>query len=111
LPCKFSNARDALERIKNDGIYEVSPLPATSTNGKPIVPSEYEKRLAGAVVLVRATLVNDFFGKRHQFYADIESISVLRAPTSFTSSSPSKSPSKKMRFEVPSFVSESRKMI
>jgi hypothetical protein len=74
-PCKFSNARDALEHIKNDGIYEVSPLPATSTNGKPIVPSEYEK-LAGAVVLVRATLVNNFFGKRYQFYADIKSISV-----------------------------------
>jgi hypothetical protein len=71
LPCKFANVREALERIKREGIYEVNPLPAM---------------------------------EKHQFYADIGSISVLRAPSSFTSSLPSKSPLKKQCFEVALFV-------
>jgi hypothetical protein len=77
-------------------------------NGKPVIPSEYEKRLAGATVLVRIILTSDFFSKGYQFYADIESLTILRAPKLNVMQSPSKSPSKKRRFDVPRFVQQSR---
>jgi hypothetical protein len=107
-PCKFTKARDALEKIKSEGRYDVSPLPATTTNGKPLLPSEYEKKLAGATVLVRISLTSNVFTKGHQFYADIESLTILRPPKIVISQSPSKSPSKKRRFAVPDFIQHSR---
>jgi hypothetical protein len=42
-------------KIKDEGLYDISPILASAMNGKPIVPSEYEKRLAGATVLVHVT--------------------------------------------------------
>jgi hypothetical protein len=46
----------------------------------PIQPNEYEKKLAGATVLVRVSLSCDVLPRGHQFYADVVSISVLSAP-------------------------------
>lgn len=64
------------------------------------------------MVLVRATLSSDQFrGRGHLFYADIESLIVLRPPKAPTPS-PAKSPSKKRRFDVPEYVrnAKSRKV-
>jgi|ERR1700722_19397468 len=107
-PCKFSKAMETLQRIKEEKLYDVSPLPATTMNGKPVVPSEYEKRLAGATVLARVTFSCDIFTKGYQFYTDIESLTILRPPKDIILPSPSKSPSKKRRFDVPDFIQNSR---
>jgi hypothetical protein len=105
MPCKFKKATEALGRIIEAGSYDFSPLPATTMNGKPILPTEYERRLAGATILARVTLSSDYFsGKGYQFYADIESLSVLKPPQAVISPSPSKSPAKKRRFIVPEYV-------
>jgi hypothetical protein len=102
-------AADALERTKEAGHYDVNPLPAiqTTMTGKPVVPLEYEEKLASATVLVQVTLSSDTFPKGYQFYVDIESLLVLRPPKSIVALSPAKSPSKK-RFNVPDFIRENR---
>jgi hypothetical protein len=106
--CKFKKATEALDKLIYDGLYDVSPLLATTMNGKPVIPSEYEKRLAGALVLVWITLISDLFTRGYQFYADIESLMILRAPKLNVLQSPSKSLSKKHCFDVPGFVQQSR---
>jgi hypothetical protein len=109
MPCQNARASAALNMIIEDRLYEFNPLPATSMSGKPILPTEYESRLAGATVLVRATLSYDLFGKRYQFYADVESLSILRPPRSSVASPLSKSPLKKCRSGVPDYVRDARK--
>ena len=94
--------------IAEAGEYDVSPLPATTMNGKPVLPAEYEKRLSGATVLVQIVMTADVFSKGHQFYADIVKLTILRPPKPIVALSPAKSPSKKRRFEVPDIVQASR---
>jgi len=107
-PCKYQRAKEALDRIKEAKVYDVSPLPATTTSGKPVRPTEYEQKLAGATVLIQITLSCEIFAKGYQFYADIESISILRLPKTVVPPSPSKSLPKKRRFDVPDFLREVR---
>ena len=106
MPCKFAKATEALERIKTEGLYKFSPLPATDMKQMPIILTDYERKLTGATVLVRATLSSDYYpNKGHQFYTDIVSLTVLRPPKTLpTSPQSGKSPSKKRRFDVPEFV-------
>jgi hypothetical protein len=68
---QLPKAAKALEKIKADGIYDVSPLLATTVKGKPIVPHEYEKMLSGATSLVLVRLSSHHFGsKGYQVYTD-----------------------------------------
>jgi hypothetical protein len=81
LKCRTTLAEEALEQIKNDGIYDFSPLPATDVNEKLIPPSKYEEMLLGATILLRFILSSDIISsKMLQFYADIELITVLQKP-------------------------------
>ena len=109
IPCKYAKASEALVRIKHEGLYDFSPLPATDMKQEPIIPSDYERKLVGATVLVRATLSSDFYpNKGHQFYADIVSLTVLRPPKLLQTRLQFNSLSKKRRFEVPEFVRSAR---
>ena len=74
-------------------------------DGKPISPADYEKKLAGATVLVCTTLTCDYFvSKEYQFYTDIKSITVLQPLRAIMAALQSKSPSKKRHFQLPSSV-------
>ena len=108
LKCRTMLAEEALEHIKSDGIYDFSPLPVTDVNEKPIPPSKYEEMLLGATVLLRFILNSDIISsKTLQFYADIESITVLQKPRDIVHAPISKSPSKK-RFHVPDLAKRSK---
>jgi hypothetical protein len=79
-----------------------SPLPAIDALDKPITPLKYEEKLRGAVVLIGATLSCEQCPEGLQFYADVESIYVVRSPKNRINVSPAKSLCKRRRFQVPS---------
>ena len=112
MHCKFYKARDALELIKAEGLYDFSPLPAVSLRGKPVPPADYERRLSGATVLIGVTLTSEYFTRKgYQFYADIESIVILRPAKRTVALPPSKSPSKKRRFDLPDVVKSVKRKV
>jgi len=107
LRCRTLRAEKALKRVKNEGTYDFSPLPATDINENPIPPSVYEEKLSGATVLLRFVISCDVTSsKALQFYADIESLSVLQEPR-IIHTSISEVPSKRP-FEVPDIVKRSK---
>jgi hypothetical protein len=110
LPCRSQRASTELKNVIDEGKYDINLLPATSTHGKPIKPTEYNDRLAGALVLTEATPTSDLFAtKGFHFYTDIASFSILRPPKTIVTNTPANSPSKKRRFQVPQIISDSRK--
>jgi hypothetical protein len=52
----------------------------------------FGKKLPGATVLARATISSEMFPKGIQFYADVESLIVLRTPRATVAPPPSASP-------------------
>ncbi|KAI0049246.1 hypothetical protein FA95DRAFT_1571317 [Auriscalpium vulgare] len=81
-PCKFQAGSIALEELKKEGHYTVSPVPAYTKDGKLIPPAEYEMRLRGAVVEVRVAIVREyiFSANSDNFYSDVRAITVLETP-------------------------------
>ncbi|KAF8480565.1 hypothetical protein JB92DRAFT_2837643 [Gautieria morchelliformis] len=55
-------ARDAMNAVKHT--HDFSPLPAFDVNGDPIVPSQYDRLLKGAVVEVHFALTSWVFAGR-----------------------------------------------
>jgi hypothetical protein len=103
MPCKFSKATEALERVENDGLYDFSPLSAMTDDGKPIPPNEYEHKLLRATVLMRDAQLR-FLSFQRILYADVASITVLRRPPVIAISPHVKSPSKRRRFDLPDLI-------
>ena len=107
MPCKFDRAKEALNELKTEGLYKFNPLLAMSIHGTPLKPDDYERRLAGALVHIRVTLSSSYFSSiGYQFYADIESIVILRPPKPSIAPPPSKSPSRRQRFALPAVIRE-----
>jgi hypothetical protein len=107
MPCKFTKAKEALAKIIENGVLDFNPLPATTVLGTPILPTEYEQRLAGATVLVRFRMSSKYLGNEsYQFYADIESLHILTPPHPVFCPLPSQSPFKRRRFDLPDCIVE-----
>jgi hypothetical protein len=109
MPCIFPKAKEALTSIIEDDVYDFALLPATTVEGKPVLPVKYGQRLQGATVLAHIRLSTKFsVTEGHYFYADIESLSILSPPIPIISRPISKSPSKKRRFQLPDYVEKAR---
>jgi hypothetical protein len=76
-----------LEEIKPS--FNVQQLPAYNIRGKLIHPSAYEEKLVGAIVCVCFSLIHFVIKQKHIYNAIACDITVLRAPTTITSSSSS----------------------
>jgi hypothetical protein len=72
--------QDALDNIKSS--HTVIPIPAYGTNGKLILPKDYERRLSGAIVEAHFTINHHYFkrGNRAALVAVVRRLDILRPP-------------------------------
>jgi hypothetical protein len=108
MPCRSGLARQALAEIIQKGEYTFCPLPALDTKFCPVPPIDYEKALCGSTVLMAMTLSAERYAKGLYYYADIQSIYILRSQNTKVKATASKSLSKRRRFEVPEVVKKAR---
>jgi hypothetical protein len=81
VECKYTSASQALQRIKEEGLYEYITLAATNIKQRPMKPADFEKKHPGATVLARAAISSETFPKGIQFYADVPGITYCAATT------------------------------
>ncbi|KAJ3475318.1 hypothetical protein NLI96_g11918 [Meripilus lineatus] len=86
--CKNPGAKIEMRKILADPNYEPVPLPAYDINGVLIPPAQYETKLYGATVHVKAVIVHQFFKTHnsHNYFLDIRSLNVIREPSAMASS-------------------------
>jgi hypothetical protein len=76
-----------LEEIKPS--FNVRQLPAYDIRGKLIHPFAYKEKLVGAIVHVCFSLIHFVIKQKHIYNAIAHDITIVRAPTTITSSSSS----------------------
>ncbi|KAH9943740.1 hypothetical protein B0H21DRAFT_823609 [Amylocystis lapponica] len=95
--CRNEVAQAALEELVAGGEYEGCILPAYTESGDLIPPRDYEARLRGAYVLVKAAMSHQYIKSetKDNWYLDIRELHVVKPPPP-TPASPAKRTTKQI---------------
>ncbi|GBE82683.1 hypothetical protein BKA93DRAFT_822955 [Sparassis latifolia] len=95
--CQDAATQEELQDIIAEGKYEGQPLTVIGVDGRPILPKDYKSHLSGAIVHIKAGIVDQYFDSQNfdNYFADISEIRVLAPPAP-----PPQSPSKRRYQEL-----------
>ena len=71
-----------LDTIKSS--HDVRPIPAYDVKGTLIPPTQYEEKLAGAIVRVCFTITHFIIRQKHIYNAIVCNITIMRPPTTIS---------------------------